>query len=150
MSNIIPLNADQPQVLHALTRKRAEIAGRVEEAKHALDDLIGELDHVDATIRIFNPAIDIARIKSKRATRAVVLKGEITRPLLGILREAKAPLTPREITLHLLKARGLEPGDKELVTILIKRVRACLREQKLRGLVDCIPMTGAQQAWELA
>ena len=51
-NSIVPPGAEQPNVLHALTKKRAEIAGRIEHCQFTMRQLIAELDHVDATIRI--------------------------------------------------------------------------------------------------
>jgi hypothetical protein len=58
-NELIPNDADHPNVLHALVRKRAEISGKIELCQLDLRRLIGELDHVDATIRVFNPNIDV-------------------------------------------------------------------------------------------
>lgn len=149
-AEVIPWDAEQRNVLHALTRKRAEIAGLVEQTDLELQRLTDELAHVDATIRIFNPDVDIDGIRAKPALRRIALKGEITRPIFRALREAEAPMTTREITHRLLRERGLDPYDDELAAILIKRVRACLRTQKQRGLVRNAASQGGQQVWETA
>jgi hypothetical protein len=152
MSNdVIPWDADQPNVLHALTRKRAEIAGQIEHNQLTLRHLIAELDHVDATIRIFNPAVDIAAIRSKPVPpRHAAFKGEVTRVVFKMLREATAPVTSRDIAMRLMKERGLNPDDKELSVIMVKRVCACLRVQKKKGLVRNAESFGNLQGWEAA
>jgi len=152
MSNdIIPYDADQPNVLHALTRKRAEIAGQIEHNQLTLRHLIAELDHVDATIRIFNPAIDIGAIRSKPVPpRHAAFKGEVTRVVFKMLREAREPITSRDIAERLMRERGLDPGDHELSVIMVKRVCACLRVQKQKGLVRSALVDGGLQRWEIA
>ncbi len=149
-NELIPFDADQPNVLHALTRKRAEIAGQIEHNQLSLRHLIAELDHIDATIRIFNPAIDIEAIRSKPVPpRHAAFKGEVTRVVFNALREAKTPLTSRDIALRLMSERGLNPDDRELSVIMVKRVCACMRVQKMKGLVQIAAMLGNLQGWEL-
>lgn len=149
-NELIPPNADQPNVLHALTRKRAEIAGQIEHNQLSLRHLIAELDHIDAAIRIFNPSIDIAAIRSKPVPpRHAAFKGEVTRIVLRSLRHAATPLTSRDIALRLMTERGLNPDDRELSVIMVKRICACLRVQKRKGLVRNAESLGNLQGWEL-
>jgi len=150
-NEIIPPDAEQPNVLHALTRKRAEIAGRIEHNQLTLRHLIAELDHIDATIRIFNPSIDIGAIPSRPAPpRHAAFKGEVSRIVFKTLRTADGPVTSRDIALRLMEERGLNPSDKELSVIMVKRVCACLRVQKRKGLVRNVECFGNLQGWESA
>jgi hypothetical protein len=150
-NDIVPADADQPNVLHALTRKRAEIAGKIEYNQLELRHLIAELDHIDAAIRIFNPDIDIGAIRSKPVPpRHTAFKGEVTRVVLKTLREAKAPLTSRDLAMILMKERGLNPDDRELALIMVKRVGQCLQAKRRNGLVRVASSIGALQAWEIA
>lgn len=149
-NDVVPLDAEQPNVLHALTRKRAELAGQIEHNQLELRRLIAELDHVDATIRIFNPAIDIGRIRAKPVPpRHAAFKGEVTRIVFDCLQEAKGPITSREIASHLMAERGLDPGDRDLSVLMVKRVCACLRVQRKRGLIRQAAIVGTLQGWEL-
>lgn len=150
-NEIIPFDADQPNVLHALTRKRAEVAGQIEHNQLQLRHLIAELDHLDATIRIFNPAIDIGAIRAKPVPpRHAAFKGEVTRVVFRTLRDAREPITSRDIAHRLMTERGLNPDDRELSVIMVKRVCACLRVQKMKGLVRNVPSVGNLQGWEVA
>jgi hypothetical protein len=150
-NELIPADAEQPNVLHALTRKRAEIAGQIEHNQLTLRHLIAELDHIDGAIRIFNPSIDIQAIRSKPVPpRHAAFKGEVTRLVFKSLRESDVPLTSRDIALLLMKGRGLNPDDKELSVIMVKRFCACLRVQKRKGLVRNAEHLGSLQGWEIA
>ena len=51
---------DNEHVLFGLARKRAEIAGQIEHTQAHLNSLILDLDHVDATIRLFDANADVA------------------------------------------------------------------------------------------
>ncbi len=150
VNDIIPQGAEHPNVLHALTRKRAEIAGQVEHNQRELRCLISELDHIDASIRIFDPSVDIGRIKSKPVPpRHAAFKGEVARLVFRMLHDAEGPITSRDIALRLLADRGLNPDDPQLNLTMVKRVCACLRAQRQRGIVKSIPLAGLYQGWEL-
>ena len=150
VNEVIPWDAEQPNVLHALTRKRAEIAGQIEHNQLALRHLIAELDHIDSTIRIFNPLVNIGAIRSKPAApRHPAFKGEVTRVVFDALREAEVPITSRDIALRLMAERGLDPADRGLSIIMVKRICACLRVQKNKGLVRVAPYAGDLLGWEV-
>ncbi|MFC3071209.1 hypothetical protein [Phenylobacterium soli] len=151
MNDLIPPDAEHPNVLHALIGKRAEIAGRIEHTQLQLRHLITELDHLDATIRVFDPTVDVGDIRSKPVPpRHAAFKGEVTRIVFRTLRSADGPVTSRDIARRLMTERGLNPEDRELSIIMVKRVCACLRVQRHRGLVRNAPAEGSLQGWTLA
>ena len=49
--------------INALVQKRAHIAGDIENAQEHLKKLVGDLEHVDATIRLFDPDYRIEGIR---------------------------------------------------------------------------------------
>lgn len=150
-NDIVPADADQPNVLHALTRKRAELAGKIEHNQLELRHLIAELNHIDAAIRIFNPDIDVRAIRSKPVPpRHAAFKGEVTRVVLRTLRESEVPLTSRDLAVVLMRERGLNPDDRELALIMVKRIGQCLQSKRRKGLVRVAASVGALQAWEIA
>jgi hypothetical protein len=51
--------AERPNTVAGLIDKRREISGRIEHHQRALNDLITDLDHVDHTIRLFDPDCDV-------------------------------------------------------------------------------------------
>jgi len=149
-NDVVPEGAAQPNVLHALTKKRAEIAGQIEHNQLDLRRKLAELDHIDAAIRIFNPEIDISSIRAKAVPpRHAAFKGEVTRIVFDSLREAKRPLTSRDIAVLLMRERGLSEDDRDLSVIMVKRVCACLRVQRQKGLVRTAPLNGNLQGWEI-
>ena len=146
----IPLDAEHPNVLHALTRKRAEIAGEIEHTQHHLRKLITDLDNVERTIRIFDPTVDIGAIQNRPfPPRHGAFKGEVTRIVLSSLRKASGPLTSRDIAVILMRERGLNADDRELSVIMVKRVCACLNTHRKKGLIRAVAMEGNLQGWEV-
>ncbi len=85
-------------VIAGLTRKRAELAGRIEHAQTALRQLIIDLDNLDATLRLFVPDIEPAEIKpTPFPPRHAAFRGEVSRIVLPALRQSRKPLTAQDI-----------------------------------------------------
>ena len=147
----IPRDADQPNLLHGLVQKRAEIAGRIEANQQELRKLITDLDAVEATIRVFDPSVDLMAIHPRPVPpRHGAFKGEVTRVVFIALRLATAPITSRDIALVLMKERGLSADDKDLVVLMTKRVGACLAAKHKQGLVRQVRIPGTLMGWEVA
>ncbi len=62
--------------IQGLLRKRAEMAGAAEGLRAQLNGKLSALDHIDATIRIFKPDIDLADLPERIAPPA--LSGNLT------------------------------------------------------------------------
>ena len=89
----------EPHVLTGLISKRAEIAGQIEHTQDKLRQLMIDLDHVDGAIHIFNPDIELEKIKARPPPpQHQAFRGEVTRILLAALRNAKQPLTTADLT----------------------------------------------------
>lgn len=148
-NRVVPIGAEHPQALHVLVRKHAAINGEIERVQLELHGLKTDLAHIRAAIRILDPTIDTGRIRAKQPPgRHPAQKGEITAIVFDLLREADGPLTPRQITKGLVERRGLCADDRDLLEIMLKRVRACLRAQRNRGVVRALALDGSAQGWE--
>lgn len=150
-SEVIPAGADNSHALHALARKRAEIAGQVDHHQGIIRRLVAELEHVDATIHLFNPAVDIAAIRNRKpaAPYRAAYKGEMTGVALDALREATRPLPTRMIALRVLHERGLDPCDRKLVAIMVNRMSHCLRHLRRKGMVRNERIGAGATGWAL-
>jgi hypothetical protein len=108
-SEIIPPGADGEKALHALARKRAELDGRIIELRDQTRTLLIARDHVDATMRIFSPQIEIDKIRPKlKPAPYAAANGEVTHLIIDALRYAERPLTSRELTLRVMQERALD------------------------------------------
>jgi hypothetical protein len=141
----------EPHVITALVRKRAELAGDIENGQKAVQRMIGELEGLDATIRLFDPdyRVEAIRPKAFRPPDDWSKRGEMTRIVLDILRQAAEPLTSRDIAVQLVAERALEPTDK-LLRLMTKRVGVALRGQRDKGAVRSIEGHGLYMVWEIA
>lgn len=142
---------ENEHVLSGLIKKRREIAGKIEGTHDALRALMIDLDNLDAAIRIFKPDIDLETVKPKPLPpRNQAFKGEVTRIVLDVLRKAETPINSHELTMHVMTERGLNTADKKLVRTLQKRVGACLKHHRNRGLIRSRGNIGRFLAWEIA
>lgn len=139
---------ERPHTLGGLIDKRAELAALLKFHRAELRKIICDLDHVDATIRLFDPDADVTRIVKRYPTKHRAHKGEMARFVLMALKEAKRPLTSLEITQAQIAERGLK-ADDQTVVLMRKRVGACLSANQRHGLVRSIPMEGPYKGWEL-
>lgn len=140
-----------PHVLTGLIAKRREIAGQIEHLQDKLRQAVIDLDHVDAAIHIFDPSIELEEIKSRPVPpKHHAFKGEVTRIVLGALRNAKRPLTSEEIAQRVMAERGLDTGNARLLKLMVKRTGACLRHWEKRGAARKRPGPGKFMLWEAA
>src|ERR1700710_1875189 len=103
-------------VLNGLVKRRAELAGDIENTHEALRKMVLDLESLDATIVQFDPDFKVETIKPKafRPPSDWSNRGQMSRIILSTLRQASEPLTSRDIALELLVARALDRNDQRL------------------------------------
>jgi hypothetical protein len=107
-----------------------------------------DLAHIDATIRMFRPNVDLSRVKVRPVTGAHPAEsGEMLRGLLDMLRSANVALTCKEMTARLVMARGIDPNDQALVKVMHKRVTTAMRMLKTKGMARCEKGHGLNLLW---
>lgn len=138
-------------VVAGLVRRRAELAGEIEATHERLRRLVADLENLDATLRLFDPNYQVEAIKPKafRPPKDWANRGEMTRIVLSILRQAAEPLTTRDIALELLVERALDKNDQRLLRLMTKRVGVALRLQREKGVVRSEQGPGQYQLWEI-
>ena len=142
---------NDPHVVTALVAKRAELAGKIEHHQATVRQLMIDLDAIDQSLRIFKPDIELDDINPKpMPPRHAAFKGEVSRIVLATLRDAKRPCSTQELTMHVMAGRGMNTADKRLVKTVGKRVGACLRHHRAKGLVRSAKGLGDRIAWEVA
>jgi hypothetical protein len=147
------MTVERPNTLAGLVEKRAEIAGQISHTRATLRQLIIDLDHVDAAIRIFDPSYDVESIRQKIPSAAHrAIRGDMTRATLDALRDAPGPMTTKELARHVMAERGLNTADTALLQLFTRRTGALLRWQKKRGILRSVkdPQHGRFDLWEIA
>lgn len=136
-------------VLSGLMAKRAELSGRVEILQREIREAVLAIDHIDASIRMFDPDADLEDIKPKLPPRHSAFRGEVSRLVLNALRKSGKPMPVSELTMHVLAGRGLTAEDRPFVRVLSRRVGACLRNLRKKGLVEMTRIVGQVGRWEI-
>lgn len=150
VDGIIPVGTEHSQALHALTKKYAEISGRIIHCRAEMDRLKKDLEHLKRVIEIFGPDVQVDSINIKRIiSRDPFTKGKVTSFVLDILRESYEPQSPREIAIATMIRRDMNPSNKDELNTIIKRVRACLRKQRILGVVKPVSSEGNLQRWNI-
>lgn len=137
-------------VVTALRDKRASLAGRIDALQDQLREAMIAVDHVDCTLRMFAPDIDLDEIRPKPLPpRHHAFKGQVTRAILAMLRSDGA-MDAKAITIRLMAERDLNPNDKTLAKAMQKRIGAALRNLRERRLVGSQQGVGGMLLWEIA
>ena len=136
-------------VVTALRSKRAELAGQIDALQDQLREAMIAVDHVDSTLRLFVPDIDLDEIKPKPLPpRHHAFKGQVTRSILAMLRK-EGPMDAKAITLRLMAERELNLNDKVLAKAMQKRIGAALRNLRERQLARSEQGSGGMLVWGL-
>lgn len=77
-------------------------------------------------------------------------RGEISRFILQVLREATEPVATHDVVRQLMAERGQDADDRRLVKLTMKRVGMAFSRQKANGAVRAIQGPGPVTLWEVA
>ena len=126
----------ESHVVSGLVAKRSELAGLIDHHQKEIDRLAGDLSHVDAAIKIFDPAYDLRTVPIRllRKRNQLFKIGESARRILDALRESGTPMTCRAMTesIAMKKAWDLKQIDVEMV---MKNLNGVLRRMEKAGTI---------------
>ncbi len=137
-----------PQVLSTLKRKRREIENVIVTYEKRLAEARRDLAHVSATIQLFEAATAPSDVKVYQDVHRLFKRGEI----VNICKEALAehgPLDTRELSHHVMEAKGFADDDELRKAIAYKIVQA-MRMQWKRGRVESPEKREGVRIWNLA
>lgn len=138
-------------VLAGLAKRRAELAGEAETLRARLAQIATDMSHLDAVIRQFDPDYDLGSIRPKRPrVEDAAGRGDMSRFLMKVLREATEPVATHEVVRRLMTERGQDTEDRRLVKLTMKRVGMAFSRQKAAGTVRAIQGAGPVTLWEVA
>ncbi|QXQ05472.1 hypothetical protein KX816_14670 [Sphingosinicellaceae bacterium] len=141
---------DDP-VLYGLLARRAAMAGEIDALREQLGVLLSGLDHVDATIRIFKPDIDLEDLPSRPIPPpSAAFRGEVQRFLLHTLRNAPEPMNTHQLAVAIMEQRRLNTADRVLFKLISQRTGHSLSKLRRAGLVQSERFsTGALLRWQV-
>lgn len=114
----------------------------MEHSRREVQRLAEELNHLDATIRLFDPDYDVSAVwpKAPRHRQQWLASGECRGLVLDALRDALKPLSARAM-MQVLAARKAVPEHPEVRAGAQKTVLAVLRRRAAKGTARVIANT---------
>jgi hypothetical protein len=127
----------ESHVVSALANKRAEIAGMIARAQQQIGQFRADLAHVDATIRLFAPAMEPETIPAKRIRQSDLRfePGGLSRRVLDALRRAGEPIRAPDLVRAVMIDNGLDPADHASFLRVQWKVGDTLKRLRKRGLL---------------
>jgi hypothetical protein len=140
----------ESHVISGLVAKRSELAGLVQHYQAEISRIAGDLNHIDATIKLFAPEFDlrIVRTKGHRERNQYFKPGECPRVILDILRDSNDALTSRQIAADMLRRKGLELSAERLDQ-LQKSALNVLKRLENKELVMQSTQKGISHTWKI-
>jgi hypothetical protein len=97
-----------------------ELGGQILENRQRYDELSHQMRHVEAVIKMLDPAYNLARITVKRRQPNKWFKrGTLYRLALDVLRSAAGPMTASEIGAAILTAEGIEATKDDVQSVAL-------------------------------
>src|SRR5690349_9895687 len=137
-------------VLSGLTKCRDDLIGEHEKLKARMVVISANLVHLDAVLRLFDPNHQVVPMGEVIQLGVRAKKGERSRAVLDLMREAIGPLTTVEVAQTLMVKQGHDPENKEHRRLVVKKMEASLKRQERRGLLRAIRREGQPVLWEVA
>jgi hypothetical protein len=112
-------------IIGALIERVAEIRGQIAVLEGHITKQRAALGHVEATLRMFDPAYDGKRVRPKRAApprSTYFAMGEISKRCREALRDAAAPISAEDIAVRAMQDKGLDLADRAIRSGMIRRL----------------------------
>lgn len=138
--------AADPQVVTTLRRKRAEVEGFIAKLEKQIDTAKRDLSAINATIRIFEVNGEPSEFPAYVEIHRLFKRGEMTAICKAALAQ-EGPLDTRELALRVIRAKGLDEGDKALRQTIALRIVQALRLQAKRGIVTSLGKSRGVMVW---
>jgi len=130
-----------------LRAKRAEILSSISQYEKRIAQARADLSHVNACIALFEVTSEPGAFTPYVDTHRMFARGE----LMTLCKDAltSGPKTTKELALHVMKAKGLDTGDKVLAHALASRMIHALRQQWRRGTLQGNEKVKGARVWML-
>ena len=142
----------EAHVVSWLVEKRSELAGLVAHHQQQIARLGCELQHLDATIKLFAPDIDLRTLRPKeyRQRNHYFKPRECQRLVLDAFREANgAALSSRQMGEQLVRRKGL-PTTPEITEQMQMNALAVAKRLETIGTLVPAGLDGTGRTWRLA
>ncbi len=140
-----------PHVTSALSRKRRELAGEINEIEKQAAQKRADLAHVNAVLRLYDPKAAEEQVRPKQLAfrQRFFGNGELSRHCLNQLRETEGvAISADEIAIAAMKAKDMPLGDDPLRQKLVSTTLAALKRLSKKGIIEKIG-DGVGARWRL-
>ena len=132
-----------------LIAKRDEIERVIAGYEARLEQAHADLAHVNAVISISEAAGDRDSTTAYTDIHRLFQRGELTAICKAALSE-HGPMNTRALAVGILKAKGLDAGDRVLAKSVAERIIHALRMQAKRGRIAIVGKDKGAIVWGLA
>ena len=134
-------------MISGLIRRRRELTGDMLELLGKVDVLAADVAAIDKVLGMFAPELIPQAIPAlqSRPKPDWAMRGEVSRIVFAILRNAPEPMPTRDLVAAVNRERGIEG---KITFLHIKRVRKCLDRQRARGSLVAVSVDG-RQCWQI-
>jgi hypothetical protein len=126
----------EPLVVSGLKTKRAEVAGRIIDLRREMDQLQGDLIHIDAVLKLYGLLPEELPTKGRMPKRsAYFARQELSRRCCEMIRE-RGTIKADDVAVQAMRDKGLDPGSDHRTRVdFIKRILVTLHDLMKRGTV---------------
>lgn len=121
--------------ISGLLTKRAQLFGEAQSIRDRLAEIKNDIDAVDRVLGTLGYDGDLDAAMPRQKRHVVFGRGELTRAVLDVLRDADGPMTSRQIAQTIVELNGHDARDRRYVSDLVKRVGKALRQLRGSGTV---------------
>lgn len=114
--------------MSGLLTKRADLFNEAQRIRDRLAEIRNDIDALDRTLGVLGYEGDLDAAMPRQKRHVIFGRGELTRQVLSILRQADGPLTSRQIAQEIVSQSGMDARDRKFVSDLVKRVGKALRQ----------------------
>ncbi|MFZ3182508.1 MAG: hypothetical protein WA156_20410 [Methylocystis silviterrae] len=120
--------------ISGLLTKRADFFNEAERIRDRLAEIKNDIGAVDRVLGTLGYKGDLDAAMPRQKRHVLFGRGELTRAILDVLRDATEPMATREIAREILAVNEQNPRDRKLLTEHTRRVSKALRALKGQGI----------------
>ena len=138
----------EPHVISALTKKRAELVGKLKECEKLVKECKKDINAIDHSILIFDNKYPLSSIKSKKTYQHKFFRqGEASRLIFGLLKE-HSQLTNRKIYTLVAERKELDLST-ETKRAFSQTVNNILKLLEKQGILETVDNSTKQIIWKI-
>lgn len=127
--------ATYEHTISGLLTKRADLFNEAERIRDRLAEIKNDIGAVDRVLGTLGYTGDLDAEMPRQKRHVLFGRGELTRAILDVLRDAAEPMATREIARAILAVNEQDARDRRLLTEHTRRVSKALRSLKAGGAV---------------